>query len=425
MVRAALMGDREALHGFLEADYLRSSRGSLLHRADVVRHLLHTVREACALVQLPVVYAFDNLEGLLAPTGEIQPRRAAAFLEGLAQAVDHTRGFLFLVFFEQGLYRQARMHAGTFAHSRLDLGVPVPGACRIAEMELQPPTRDEICELVRGRMDALRSQLPHADAFPAYFPFTPDFINDVAAPKEQPIRGRLEALREEYNRLVFGGHARAAPPPSGPVPMTPAELERVWDEALLEAGRILETSWADRHADLTRGLNLLLQAALPWPEKCPGLEASLQALPIGDNPRHGFAALLKFEHPPKRVAIGFLLAAGNGVPLDMQSKFAAFSDEKAQADFLVVLWPTMKNAADLTAALPAKTREIWDSQTHKHPACLRVVERTTLRKILAFPLVPEMVRKQGAILPRETLMSFVRERCAEIFPLVIPPSQGT
>ena len=87
----------------------------MLHRADVVRHLLHAVREACALVQLPVIYAFDNLEGLLAPAGNLQPRRAAAFLEGLAQAVDHTRGFLFLVFFEQGLFRQALIHAGTFA----------------------------------------------------------------------------------------------------------------------------------------------------------------------------------------------------------------------------------------------------------------------------------------------------------------------
>ena len=180
MVRATLLNDREALHEFLEADYQVSSRARVLHRADVVRHLLHAVREACALVQLPVIYAFDNLEGLLAPAGNLQPRRAAAFLEGLAQAVDHTRGFLFLVFFEQGLFRQALIHAGTFARSRLDLGVQVPGRCRIAEMELQPPTKDELCELVQGRMAILRPQLPNGNTLPVHFPFSSKFIDDLA-----------------------------------------------------------------------------------------------------------------------------------------------------------------------------------------------------------------------------------------------------
>lgn len=431
MIRATLLGDRDALQGFLEADYQPASRGRVLHRADVVRQLLQAVREACALVQLPVVYAFDNLEGLLAPAGTLQPRRAAAFLDGLAQAVDHTRGFLFLLFFEQELYNQTLKNTGTFARSRLELGVQIRGRCGVAELELKPPEKDEICALVQGRTTILRSRLPNAETLPAYFPFSPQFIDELVTVRDQPIRGRLEMLRGEYNRLVFGG---ASPPPASPPassepgpgmgPVMDDGLERVWEESLLEAGRLMEVSVVDRHVDLTRGLSLLLQAALPWPENYPGLELQCQSLTIGDNPRHGFATLLRFKHKPARVAVGFLLATGKGMPQDLQAKFAAFSDDKTRANLLIVLWPTAKTADDLSAVLPEKTREVWDEADQRERTCLRAVEKTTLRKMLAFPAFPDKLHKQDVNVSEERLRSFVQERCAEIFPLVMPAQEG-
>lgn len=427
MIRAVMLQDRDALQGFLEADYQAGTRTRVLHRADVVRQLLHAVREVCALVQLPVVYVFDNMEGLLAPAGNLQARRAAAFLEGLAQAVDHTRGFLFLVLFEQGLYRQALMHAGTFARSRLDLGVHVPGRCRVAELELQPPTRAELSDLVHGRMAELRSQLPGGDSLPGHFPFATRFLDDMGELRGQPIRGKLEALREEYSRIVFGRCDSAINPVevSCSNEVTMQELERIWEDALLEAGRSLEVAWADQQVNLTRGLSQLLQSALPWPEYLPQLDSECQALPVGDNPRHGFATLLRYTESPDRVAIGFLLATGKGMPLDLRSKFAAFSDEKARANCLIVLWPTAKNSAEPVSALPEKTREVWETSSHRRLACLRAVDQVSLRKILALPLFVKNARKQDVNLSPGLLRSFVRERCAEVFPLVIPPQQVT
>ena len=298
MIRATMLQDRDAFQGFLEADYQAASKTRALHRADVVRQLLHAVREVCALVQLPVVYVFDNMEGLLAPAGNLQPRRAAAFLEGLAQAVDHTHGFLFVLLFEQGLYRQALMHAGTFARSRLDLGVHVPGRCRVAELILQPPTRDELSELVQGRMAALRPHFPQSDALPVHFPFSREFIDELGRLIDQPIRGRIERLREEYNRIVFGrqGVVLAEPPPATPQTVTGQELERVWDNALADAGRMMEVAWADQQTHLTRGLSLLLQSALPWPAVFPQFTGDSQALPIGDNPRD--IGYYSFIHTP-------------------------------------------------------------------------------------------------------------------------------
>ncbi len=427
MIRAVMLQDRDALQGFLEADYQAGSRARVLHRADVVRQLLHAVREVCALVQLPVVYVFDNMEGLLAPAGNLQPRRAAAFLEGLAQAVDHTRGFLFLVLFERGLYSQALMHAGTFARSRLDLGVHVPGRCRVADVELQPPTEGELSDLVQGRMAELRAQLPGADSLPVSFPFSLQFLNDVGQLRDQPIRGKLEMLREQYSRIVFGRCDVAVGPAEvvSSNEVTGQELERIWEDALLEAGRSLEVAWTDQQANLTRGLSQLVQLALPWPEFLPQFAPECQALPVGDNPRHGFATLLRCTQPPTRVAIGFLLAAGKGMPLDLRSKFAAFSDEKARASCLIVLWPTAKSSEDLVSALPEKTREAWESSSQQRSACLRAVDQISLRKIRALPLFVENAHQQEVSLSSDLLRSFVRERCAEVFSLVIPPQQVT
>ena len=427
MIRATMLQDRDALQGFLEADYQAGTRTRVLHRADVVRQLLHAVREVCALVQLPVVYMFDNMEGLLAPTGSLQPRRAAAFLEGLAQAVDHTHGFLFVMLFEQGLYRQAIMHAGTFARSRLDLGVHIPGRCRVAELELRPPTRDELSELVQGRMAALRPHLPERDLVPLHYPFSHEYLDQLGAQIDQPIRGRIEALREEYNRIVFGqrsGGAVESPQEVQPPVLTPAvtlqELERVWENALADAGRTLEVAWADQQVQLTRGLSLLLQLALPWPAAFPQFTGGIQALPIGDNPRHGFATLLPCSPAPTRIAIGFLLATGSGMPLDLRAKFAAFSDDKARADFLVVLWPTAKSKQNLVNALPARTRDVWDEFAPLYSASLRAIEQTTLRKIRAIPLFLEQSRVQDISQSDELLREFLRERCAEVFPLIVP-----
>ena len=103
MIRTAMLQDGDALQGFLEADYRR-----VLGLACPSSNARGAPVTACraggaALVQLPVIYVFDNMEGLLAPAGNLQPRRAAAFLEEIAQAINQTRGFLFYRVLEPGV----------------------------------------------------------------------------------------------------------------------------------------------------------------------------------------------------------------------------------------------------------------------------------------------------------------------------------
>jgi hypothetical protein len=94
MARSALLHDADALAGFLETDYTPSAAQPVF-RVEVVRQRLHALVEACALVQLPVVFVFDNLEGFLAPQGRFDRQVSAALMDNLAQAVDSLRGLLF------------------------------------------------------------------------------------------------------------------------------------------------------------------------------------------------------------------------------------------------------------------------------------------------------------------------------------------
>ena len=242
MIRAAMRQDPAPLDDFLEADY-RPDHAQPVYRADVVRHLLHVLVEACALVRLPIVFAFDNLEGLLAPTGKLEPARATAFLEGLAQMVDHVRGFLILLLAEQNLYQEARKHAGSFAHSRLDQGANILQGPALPRLELQPPGPDEVRDLTQGRMRKIRGQLPNGDQLPAGFPFPREVLEQIGSRRGQYIRSKLESLREEYNRIVFG---QPVPGTNGTAPTNQDRereqrllLERVWQEKLSAADQQL------------------------------------------------------------------------------------------------------------------------------------------------------------------------------------------
>ena len=66
MVRAALMGERDALRGFLEADY-RPAGARAIYRADVVRHLLHALVEALPLKVLAGGVRFRQSRRLARP----------------------------------------------------------------------------------------------------------------------------------------------------------------------------------------------------------------------------------------------------------------------------------------------------------------------------------------------------------------------
>ena len=123
--------------------------------------------------------------------------------------------------------------------SRLDLGVHVPGRCRVAELELPPPTRDELSELVQGRMASLRPHLPQCDALPVHFPFSRKFIDELGATESTSRSAgvlRRCARNTTASCSVAPGVVLAEPPLPTSQAVTLQELERVWDNALADAG---------------------------------------------------------------------------------------------------------------------------------------------------------------------------------------------
>src|SRR5262249_18462812 len=95
LARSALLGDHQAIPHFLTEGYRQADPSNSVLRADLVHRQLLVLVEACALVRMPIVFAFDNLERLLAPENQYDGEFIRRALHGLAQAVDNTRGLLF------------------------------------------------------------------------------------------------------------------------------------------------------------------------------------------------------------------------------------------------------------------------------------------------------------------------------------------
>jgi hypothetical protein len=432
MARTTLLQDGEAFGRFLEADYTLPNARPFF-RADVVRQQLHALVEACALVQLPVVFAFDNLEGLLAPLGNFDVAQARALMDSLAQAVDTTRGLLFVLFAEIDLYRSVRKTTHQFALDRLDQGVPLHGRGPVDVIELKPPRFEELRLLIGERVSQQLKGFPEAEALPANFPFAAAFLDKQAQQTGTGLRNVMLRLRDEYSRVVFG---RSTPAIEGPAPAVDwgPMLELTWNEKLTAANRKLKEPLVSHASALHAGLRRLLQHASP--AALGGFEpmdVKPQAT-LDDNTIYSQLTVADWRQVPAaggsngsttvvRVSVGFLLGKGPGLPRDLQAKLAPLPDDTRKADCLVVLWP--RNAdGDLVEALPRATRDVWESGTgHFRAAALRPLTNDDLRKLLAFP--DWLDGLQGLVeapIPVEVVRTFVQQHCRAVVQLALPPA---
>src|SRR5262249_26310352 len=140
----------------------------------------------------------------LSPQNEFDPDLTRAFLHGLAQAVDNTRGILFLLFAEEGLFQnQVFPHIDEFAGPRLDQGVPLKASGPTFLIDLKPPTEEDIRHIIRSRVRPLLAERPEAKDLPAEFPFDPRFVTDVVGTGSVALRNALYRLRDEYSRVAY------------------------------------------------------------------------------------------------------------------------------------------------------------------------------------------------------------------------------
>lgn len=438
MARCALLGDREALPHFLAQGYHDAVSSDSCLRSDLVAELLHALVEACALLRLPIVFAFDNLERLLNPPQQFNGDVTRAFLNTLAQAVDNTRGILFLVFAEAGLFaEQVVPHMDEFARARLEQGVPLAGRGPTYLLDLKEPTEEDIRCLVRARVRPLLAELPEAEQLPEEFPFSSKFLSDLMGTGGANLRNVLIGLRDEYNRLIY------ETPPDGekkgindkkPEPDWPQLLESAWSRSLSAARRRFQDAFS--HQDLNAALGAMLQSSLPLTVGDWSLGKVVPTVPVGENPEYGVVTLLDWKvrdgadliRGPQslRVAVGFLLVGGTGMAPDLRAKFD-FLRERERGVRLVVLWPTHREGEDPIEMLPAGTRRVWDDEAENHWRTeLRRIDDLCLRRILAFlELLDHVAEMAGSSVPPEPVRGFLHSRMSKLFPLLLPPAART
>jgi hypothetical protein len=183
------------------------------------------------------------------------------------------------------------------------------------------------------------------------------------------------------------------------------------------------------HHDLHNCLGALLQACLPLNIDTWDLNKVTPVVTAGEHIDYGVVTLLEWKvhdgvvvKGPQsiRVAVGFLLAGGPGLPHDLRAKFD-FLRDKYRGVRLVILWQTTKSDP-LVDALPQGTRKVWDEEVANHWRTeLRRIEEIELRRILAFQdLLAKAEDVVGEPPPADEVRALLHKKVSKVFPLLCP-----
>jgi hypothetical protein len=425
MAQAALLQQNEPLFRLLEGEYTGLGTAAST-RFEIVSRLLHALTEVCALVRQPIVFAFDNLERLFQPHGQFDGGLVRAFFNSLAQGVDNTRGLLILLFAETGLFELAVPYMDSFAQDRLAQGVPVFGKGPVSQVRLGPPKVEEIKVLLKGRVTRLLAKCPGSTELPEYFPFEANFL-DKAASGYQSLRHTLQRLRDHYSARVYDQMPAEEKPPAVNWENL---LETTWQEQLAAASRKLEGALASQVQRIHAGLGCMLEQLLPVELGAYRLTHVQTTASVGNHPTYGVVSLLIWQGDnataPEgkdafKVGVGFLLARGPGMRVDLGCKFDFFR-RPAKGDYLLIFWPGPNGHEDPVEALPPATRAVWDESRYKKKATLRRVENNDLCVFVAFPEWLNAVQAAASEpVPPEVLQAFMKERFESFSQLIGPP----
>lgn len=434
----ALRNTSDRLASLLEQDFAPSETALPPARAEVVTQLLQTLTETLAAAGVPILVGLDNMERLLAPRGPIDNQAAQAFFNGLAHTVDQTRGLLLVLFVERGLWNEFGSTITSFAEHRLRLGVRIRDYGCVWDLELAPPTPEQIQQVVRRRMAPLLARVPHGDQLPACFPFTLHEVREIATAGVDVLRTALLRLRDRYDELVLPNGQQIQPPvesetvspPSAPPALLPHQaidvLRRTWDDAAASGRRRLgmsrRTSLAQElHTGLGRWLEELIgQQVRGW-----RLSAVRTAVTFGDHPAFGSVTLATWQDAQgrlKRVALGPILGEGRSMPKDLEVKLAVLDQRPPLADHLAVLWPAAQGTLE-AKQLPPATRQIWETSAAGRPVSLCPLPLADFAWLLGFS---EWLPQHAASAPpADALLPFLLERTGYLLADLAPAEMPT
>jgi hypothetical protein len=414
----AFREDPDRLAALLEQDFALPEATLPPARAEVVTALLQTLAEVLAAVHVPIVLAFDNMERLLAPRGPVDLPTAQSFFNGLAHVIDQTRGLLLVLFVEHGLWNQFGPAINTFAEHRLRQGVRVRDYGCVWDLELKPPTPEQIEQVVARRMTPLLARAANGQTLPACFPFAAEEVRAIATAGVDVLRTALLRLRDRYDELVLPTEQPAPRPPREEPPAADAistaapddGRRRDWEQAVAAGRRVLQGSRRtalapELHAGLGRWLELCIgQEVSAW-----RLTAATSAVTYGDRPTFGLVTVGTWQAADGqtcRVALGPILGEGRAMPKDLETKLALFHQRPPLAEQLVVLWPVPEDASG-TPPLPPATRQVWEQGSAGRAVTLCPLRLTDFAWLLG---LPEWLATHATAASPDAVRSFVLER---------------
>jgi hypothetical protein len=443
LAELALTGNRDAFASFVEHEFAEVDQGLPPTRAELVDDLLRTLVELLAAAEIPVLLAFDNIERLLGSRGRLNVELAQSFFSGLAQVIDSVPGILVLLFVEGGLWIECTQVAiDSFAHDRLMQGIRVRDYGNVSQLELTPPSLDELEHLVRRRLRPLLARTGVAEKLPDLFPFERSDLQRIARFENDVFRAALMRLRDRYDELVLPSSPSAEESlPELPEPpkrvLSQVQLEREsllpkWDSAVTRARR----EWASAargtltdklHAGLGRWLDTFANTELAGDARLVRVEPNFT---FGDHPTYGVVTVAHWRSTisadrERRVAIGVVLGQAAAMPKDLGVKLSVFDLRPAPADELIVLWPDREWNFD-AAALPPASLQVWNKAAGRRPRLVGLPTQE-LAWLLAFSdwlselRETESAQEEGW--PQGAVETFVRERTARLLERLMPSPQ--
>jgi hypothetical protein len=424
----------DRLASLLEQDFVQPGAALPPPRTQLVTLLLQTLTEVLAAVGVPVIFALDNMERLLAPRGPVEMPTARSFFSGLAHCLDQMRGMLVVLFVERGLWNEFGQAIDSFADHRLRQGVRISDYGCVWDLELNSPTADQIERVVQRRMSPLLARIPGADQLAPCFPYEREEVRQVVAGSSDALRTALLRLRDRYDQLVLPAQ-QGKPVSAGleaDLPRQPSDtgqaedaLRRDWQQAAANARRRLDVSRRtalaqELHAGLGRWLELLVGQQVGGWRLCE----ARTAVTFGDQPAFGAVTLAVWRTADDRVcrvALGPILGQGRAMPKDLQVKLASLRQRPSLADQLVVLWPVQEGPVD-AKQLPPATRQIWEASAASQPVRLCPLPMTDFAWLLG---LPEWLTQPAATAASpEALRSFLTEKTDYLLTDMAPEERG-
>jgi hypothetical protein len=444
----ALGRTADSIATLLEQDFAEDHAGLPPTRAALVDALLQTLVELLAAIGVPVVFAFDNLERLLAPRGALDEPTAQAFWTGLAHVGDQIQGVLVLLLIETQLWLDCMQRAvNSFAQDRLLQGIRLREHGCVCRLDLQPPTVDDVAEVVRRRLAPLLDRVPNGAQLPETFPFSRDDLEAVVGHGSDIVRTVLMRLRERYDALVLPAGQAPQPAVRSAIAEAPGDVaaqsqfERQvlmpsWDRAVAAKRENLQTLLRpalakEFHEALGRWLELLDGAvAADW--KLAGVDPPTL---FGDQPAFGLVTVVHWDHAARgrrRVALGPLLGAGSSMPKDLRVKLGLFELRPVPADELVILWPRRRDDQALLQTaprpapvdeLPPATRKVWEESAAARPVVLCPVAAADFAWLLGIPdWLADIASSEGAAWTEDLLRRFLLTRSGALLEQLTPQS---